>query len=494
MSSPLPKPTLKNSGTAHCRSQAPPTRGARLVACGYGSAVGCLLAALLATLLVTARPALAANSMTLSPGQGPAGAWVTVRPSITDPITSTTSPVTSSTSPVPSSTSPVLQSSTTTPIKRPAAFALQSQPSMSSPVLNNRTCSVLWDDRKVAQFTCGTDSTGQFAATDIRAQGPPGRHTISVICQPWCDDSSSPWQATAEFTTLSTVPDLTGLSYGDSRIEQRLTAAGLRLGNQTGPADPRATVVKQVPGIGAVVRPDNPVDVVFALPRIPLVRVPYLLKQNVDAAIRLINQHQLKLGTVTGAGLVIDQVPKAGSVVPPGTRVDLTLAAPPPRLVTVPDIRGFHVADATKTITDDGLVIDAGGATSGVVASQRPAPGRRVPPRSTVTATIRQPAVVLTASHRSTPPWAAVEIALLALACILISMAGWLALTRRRRPKTRKTSHRGAELPSAARHVDVRSRVSSPHLKTTTVGPTPSPVRVTVRGRDPNIKVKEVRK
>ena len=183
-------------------------------------------------------------------------------------------------------------------------------------------------------------------------------------------------------------------------------------------------MVNQVPAVGVVVQPGDPVDVVFAVPRTQLVTVPYLLKQNKDGAIRLIAQHRLKLGTVTGAGLVIRQVPPAGSAVAPGTAVDLTLAVAPPRLVTVPDIRGLRLADATKTITDDGLTLDAGGATAGVVASQRPPPGARVSLRSTVTATVRQPAAILTASHSSTPPWVALEIGLLALAGVLISTTG----------------------------------------------------------------------
>jgi beta-lactam-binding protein with PASTA domain len=577
MGSRISKQTPKTAGSTY--------RQARVVGRGRGDAVGCLLAILLASMLGQTLPARAAEpvplypAVALNPTQAPAGVSVTVQPEITDSIA------------------------------------------------RENICSIFWDGdiKPAATFSCGTDSSNAFASADIPAQGPPGKHQITVTCGPRCSGSISDrgWQATAVFLTLSTVPDFHGLSYADAKIRRQLDEAGLRLGTETGSTDPSAVVISQTPERGAAVQPDTAVDLVFELTQrisqlvtvppllnltpddaatlltakhlilgtvtgtgrivrqaplefslvAPGTRINVLLAQPVtqthpvvvpdltgltaEDAARLLAAHRLKLGDVTGTGGVIRQdppaqsdaapfslvnvtldqrqsrllvtvprligltepdaarlldaypltlgavtgsgrvsrqLPDAGNKVPRGTAVALTLTVPSPGLVTVPDIRGLHLADATKTITDDGLKLDSGGATAGVVANQRPAPGGRVPLRSTVTATIGQPAVVLPTSHSSTPPWAAIEIALLALAVVLISTAGWLTRARRGSPQGRKASHRGAELPAAARHIDVRSRVSPPHLKTTTVGSNPSPVRITVQGRDRNIKVKEVQK
>jgi len=512
---------------------------------------------------------------------------------------------------------------TLSPTQAPVGTSVTIQPEIYDPITYGQTCSVFWDGNPTpaATFPCGTDDSNAFATADLPAEGPPGKHQITVHCDPGCSGSisESGWQATAVFVTLSTVPELLGLSYADARIQQRLHDAGLQLGSRTGPTDPHAIVTSQIPKADAIVQPDTPVDLAFELPqRHPqLVTVPDLLnlfpadaatlltanqlalgtvtgtgriaKQDpqafsrvargtpinivlarpvtliqpitvpdltgltVEDATQLLAAHRLKLGDVTGTGRVIEQdppaqsnalpfsrvkvrlrqrqvpmlvtvpdlrgltepdaarlldaypltlgtvtgsgrvsrqAPAAGKKVPRGTAIALTLTAPAPVLVTVPDIRGLKLADAGTRTGDDGLKLATGGAVTGVVVGQQPAAGSRVPKGTTVAATVLQPAVILAAAAGPIP-WA--EIAILALAIGLVSTAGWL--TPKRRPTTGAAPRRlPRRYPPAGKHIDVRCQATPPKLKVTTVGSTAFPVGITVHGRDPNIMVKEVQK
>lgn len=560
--------TIAKSGTALRRLQPLPPREVCRALRNRGVAITGLVGMLLATTLVIASPARA-DELVLSPTEAPVGATVTVQPGITDLINP------------------------------------------------ERICSVFWDGQvdPVTTFACGTDEVSGLATIDLRAPAPPGSHVMTVTC-PTCPSTvyGQSWSAKADFTTLSTVPALTGLSYGDATVKQRLDEAGLLLGSQSGSPGPGAKVSWQNPKAGTVVEPDSavdlrfelippqlvrvpdllgleqrqavrllganqltlgtvtgtglitwqrpaaerlvprgtPVNVVLALPRIhvqpvivpdltgltkqqaeqllvanqlslgpatgtgriieqdplpqsqaepnskvrvklgqslrdPLVTVPDVKGLSGPDAGRRLNVHRLTLGTVSGAGRVSRQLPEAGAKVPPGTAVDIMLTSPPPPLVTVPDIRGLKVSDARTRIRDDGLQLATEGATTGLVVSQRPSAGSRMARGSTVTATVRQPAVGV-AVHRPIR-WAG--IAILALAALVVSTAGWL--TRKLWPKAR-TASRGLprRYPAGGEHVDVRCQAAPPNLKITTVGSTASPVRVTVHGRDPNIKLKEV--
>jgi beta-lactam-binding protein with PASTA domain len=536
-----------------------------------GMAITGVVGMVLATMLVIASPARA-DELVLSRAEAPVGAPVTVQPLIDDLINS------------------------------------------------ERKCSVFWDNHAdpVATFACGSYEKGGFATIELRAPAPPHSYVMTVTC-PTCASTvyeGESWSAKANFTTLSTVPALIGLSYRDAAVKQRLDDAGLLLGSQTGSPGPGAKVISQNPKAGVVIQPGAPVDLVYQMTQPPpLVNVPDLsdlgradaaklligkqlrlgtvtgtgrittqdpqagtpvprgspvnvvltrpltpiepvvvpdltglteqdaarvlvahrlklgpatgtgriIEQDPPAqswaltdskvrvklgqsqldpfvavpdvkglsgpdAARRLDGHRLILGTVTGAGRVSKQLPEAGAEVAPGTAVNIMLTSPPPSLVTVPDIRGLKVSDAGTRIRDDGLKLATEGATTGLVVSQRPPAGSRMAKGSTVTATVRQLPVVLTATHR---PIRWDGIAILALAALMVSTAGWL--TRKRWPKVR-TASRGLprRYPPAGKHVDVRCQATPPNLKITTVGSTAFPVQVTVHGRDPNIKLKEV--
>lgn len=284
---------------------------------------------------------------------------------------------------------------------------------------------------------------------------------------------------------LVTVPNLIGLTIKGAG--SLLVAHRLKLGPFTG----TGRVINQDPPAQSQAAPDSQVTVVLGASRHDLfVTVPDLKGLTGSDAAQLLNVDQLTLGTVSGAGRVSSQTPAPHAKVRPDTAVNITLTNPAPVLVTVPDLRGLKISAASTMIRDDGLKLDTGGATAGVVVSQRPSAGSRMPAGTTVSVSVRQPAVILAAAHGSIP-WG--EIAVLALATVLVSTAGWLSW--KRWPAARTASRRlPRSYPLAGKHVDVRCEVAPPNLKITTVGSIASPVGITVHGCDPNIKVKEVQK
>ena len=127
------------------------------------------------------------------------------------------------------------------------------------------------------------------------------------------------------------------------------------------------------------------------------------------------------------AGRVVGQRPAAGTVVPAGTRVQLTLArrardvVPPPQppapdpppapesnLVAVPDLAGRTVADARRVTGAARLLlgnVDSVAATgvAGTVVRQQPAAGERVDPGTFVSITVVQSLVTVPRLAGRTP-------------------------------------------------------------------------------------------
>ncbi len=188
--------------------------------------------------------------------------------------------------------------------------------------------------------------------------------------------------------------------------------ARLRLGRATraeSTARP-GTVVRQWPNAGTVVECNTPVEVSIAVPpppppepprpeppRCPTIAVPPLAGQNPKAAVALLEGRGLNAGSVlnresTGAaGLVIDQSPVGGSMVPCNTNVNLWVSVPPPppQLVRVPALEGIDQAAAEQRLKDAGLRLGNVGrrpseAAEHSVVGQSPAAGSLVPPSSPV--------------------------------------------------------------------------------------------------------------
>lgn len=132
----------------------------------------------------------------------------------------------------------------------------------------------------------------------------------------------------------TTVPLVVGKSLADA--SGLLTAASLRIGTVSGGTDTTtATVVAtQTPPAGTQVDPGTNVDLTLTVPAVPppvpQVSVPDLGKLTPSQASAVLAKVGLQLGTVTGPkGRIGSQQPVPGTQVPPGTAVDVTLAAPP---------------------------------------------------------------------------------------------------------------------------------------------------------------------
>jgi beta-lactam-binding protein with PASTA domain len=206
------------------------------------------------------------------------------------------------------------------------------------------------------------------------------------------------------------VPNLLDAWHED--VAAQVERARLRLGRATraeSTARP-GTVVRQWPNAGTVVECNTPVEVSIAVPpppppepprpeppRCPTIAVPPLAGQNPKAAVALLEGRGLNVGSVfnresTGpAGLVIDQWPVGGSMVPCNTNVNLWVSVPPPppQLVRVPALEGIDQAAAEQRLKDAGLRLGNAGrrpseAAEHSVVGQSPVAGTLVPPSSPV--------------------------------------------------------------------------------------------------------------
>ncbi|MGH3372293.1 MAG: PASTA domain-containing protein, partial [Nocardioidaceae bacterium] len=124
------------------------------------------------------------------------------------------------------------------------------------------------------------------------------------------------------------------------------------------------------------------------------VTVPALGGMTVEAAESTLKTADLRLaGTLDGQGRVADQRPVAGTEVPPGTEVTVTLEDPPvePERVRVPTLRGKTVQAARAALDAIKLTLggDVGG--DGLIVDQQPAPDTLVPLGTVVTVTLPAP-------------------------------------------------------------------------------------------------------
>ena len=207
----------------------------------------------------------------------------------------------------------------------------------------------------------------------------------------------------------ATVPNVTGQTQNGAGAA--ISAAGLIIGTVSYQCDntvPAGLVISQNPLAGASVLPGSAVDLVVSTGPCP-VTVPSVVNQLQSVAGTTLSGSNLVVGTVTqqcsntvAAGLVISQTPLAGTLVPPGTAVDLVISTGPCP-VNVPNVvgqalqGGTTLPSATNTIIGAGLTVgtitykcspvDATGLPlypAGTVISQNPAAGTPVPPGTPV--------------------------------------------------------------------------------------------------------------
>jgi serine/threonine-protein kinase len=132
----------------------------------------------------------------------------------------------------------------------------------------------------------------------------------------------------------------------------------------------------------------------------PQVNVADVSGLTFEAAVEALTAAELRVGRVTEVeteasppGIVITQRPEAGTMVPTGSAVDLTVAKSP-LLTTVPNVAGISEAEALRRLRDAGLVPGARVRTpsdtlpAGTVVTTQPGPGTRVAVGSVIEVTV----------------------------------------------------------------------------------------------------------
>jgi serine/threonine-protein kinase len=180
--------------------------------------------------------------------------------------------------------------------------------------------------------------------------------------------------------TRVTVPDLTGTLRADLAKELgEYLVPGTITAQATGDR-PFGTVITQLPAAGTLVPPGSTVAVTVE----DGVRMPKVLGQSTSAAQAAVQALPLRLAQVVPLaeaseeplGTVVRQDPPADAVVAAGALVTLTeLAA-----VTVPDLSGATLSEATARLAGLGLVLDppASAKPGGRITVQNPVSGTGV--------------------------------------------------------------------------------------------------------------------
>ena len=245
------------------------------------------------------------------------------------------------------------------------------------------------------------------------------------------------------------VPDLTGQSA--VKAQQQLGGLGLRfkVTYEQSEGVPQDQVIRQDPPAGTLLAANELVALVVS-GGLPHVTIPDVKGYNRDDAQRRLQDAKLHYKVVEAysaaipALQVIDVSPAVGTSVPQNTLVTLTVSkgAKP---IAAPDLVTLTEDDARKRLAALGLRLVVGQRTesdsipAGVVASQDPPPGARVPPNSDVSvivstgpATVEIPtksAAIRRAARRSSEARAS-------------TLPARTRLTRRTRPERSRCSNR----------------------------------------------------
>jgi len=196
------------------------------------------------------------------------------------------------------------------------------------------------------------------------------------------------------------VPDVTGKT--QTEAESELNAVGLMLGNvseQCSNEVEQDIIISQNPLPEELVPPGSRVDIVISSGPCP-VAVPNILWQLRPDAEDMILNAGLIVGIVTEqcddtipAGRVMNQYPTAGIQVPPGTSVNVTVSSGP-CLINVPNVVQYSRTLAENILTSAGLTVGdvslqcSNTIRTGLIISQSPSAGTKVPPDSAVNLTI----------------------------------------------------------------------------------------------------------
>lgn len=236
-----------------------------------------------------------------------------------------------------------------------------------------------------AGLTVGT-ITQQASATVLAgrviSQSPSGGTTANAAAAVNLIVSSGP--------SLVSAPSVVGLT--QAAATSAITTAGLvvsTVARQSSATVAAGRVISQNPLGGASVAAGSAINLVVSSGP-ALASVPNLVGLAQSAAISVISNAGLLLGTITQqssasipAGTLISQSPSGGSIVTPGSAVNIVVSSGPAR-VSVPAVVGLTQAAASAAITNAGLIVGTVSQQSsatvpvGAVISQNPSGGTNV--------------------------------------------------------------------------------------------------------------------
>jgi serine/threonine-protein kinase len=199
-----------------------------------------------------------------------------------------------------------------------------------------------------------------------------------------------------------TVPDVVGMTLDEAR--QSLDQAGLELGalspGEVTATAPQGTVLVQTPAAGSEVDEGSAVDLVVAGSATVVVPdVKGLTQADAEAAViaagLFVDDVLSVYSNDIPAGSVVDQTPAAGSSVPQGTPVTLSISSgpqtsPSPQTGAVPNVIGMTQADALAALQVGGYgavitPLSSEKAPAGQVIAQTPQGGVLAEPGTNVT-------------------------------------------------------------------------------------------------------------
>jgi serine/threonine-protein kinase len=192
------------------------------------------------------------------------------------------------------------------------------------------------------------------------------------------------------------IPNVVGKS--DDEAQQELEDAGFEVKRETDDSSdqPVGTVLDQTPNGGTSAKPGTEVTLVVASePDVQLVDVPDVEGQSFETARQSLqnlglNVREEQEESDQPEGTVLKQNPSAGSRVPPGEEITLTVAkAKQKEQVTVPRLFGKNVQQATQELQALGLTLAVAPGNSqeptAVITSQNPTENSPVDKGTTVT-------------------------------------------------------------------------------------------------------------
>jgi beta-lactam-binding protein with PASTA domain len=192
------------------------------------------------------------------------------------------------------------------------------------------------------------------------------------------------------------VPNVVGKSLANARAElEKADLVAVEEETQVTNNAPAGQVIDQEPKEGESVREGSEISLIVEGSQ-PLVTVPDVVKRLLDDAKQRMTDAGLTVVTVATpmsegfqVNQVVSQKPGPNEQAPPGSSVELTVAAQ--KLVSVPDVRFNPLALAKQKLAAVGLVAEEQtpelapvSVAPGNIKSQNPAPGVQVPEKSPV--------------------------------------------------------------------------------------------------------------